>query len=219
MSIAGTHSNAEQMDHVYRRQRHIYDMTRKHFLLGRDHLISELRPPPQGSVLEIGCGTGRNLIATARRYPDAELFGLDVSSVMLSKARANIRSKGLENRITLALGDAAHFDAAPLFGRPRFDRVFFSYSLSMIPDWRSAVARAVEAAAVPDGIVSAVDFGAQQGLPRWFRSALHAWLAKFHVSPRRDLARELRACAEAVGARATFRPLYRDYAGYGTICR
>ncbi len=79
------------MDSVYRRQRHIYNVTRKYFLLGRDHLIGELKPPSNGTVLEIGCGTGRNLIAAARAYPEARLFGLDVSTVMLSTARANIR--------------------------------------------------------------------------------------------------------------------------------
>jgi S-adenosylmethionine-diacylgycerolhomoserine-N-methlytransferase len=220
MSLANARSsNAEDMDRIYRRQHHIYDMTRKYFLLGRDHLIGELAPSVHGSVLEIGCGTGRNLIAAARRYPEARLFGLDVSSVMLSKARANIRSARLEARITLALGDAAQFDAARLFGRSRFDRVFFSYSLSMIPDWRKALSHAFETAAEPGGMVSAVDFGAQQDLPGWFRVSLHAWLARFHVTPRPDLAEVLQACAEAGGARAVFRPLYRDYAGYGAICR
>ena len=83
------------MDRIYARQRHIYDLTRRYFLLGRDTLIAELRPPSRGGILEIGCGTGRNLIATARAYPDAALFGLDVSSAMLSTARANIRRCGL----------------------------------------------------------------------------------------------------------------------------
>ena len=63
------------MDRIYARQRHIYDLTRRYFLLGRDTLIAELRPPSRGGILEIGCGTGRNLIATARAYPDAALYG------------------------------------------------------------------------------------------------------------------------------------------------
>ena len=140
----------ELMDQVYRRQRHIYDLTRKYFLLGRDTLIAELRPPPRGNILEIGCGTGRNLVAAARAYPDASLFGLDISSTMLATARANIRRAGLEPRIALARGDAACFDAKALFGRADFDRVFFSYSLSMIPPWREAL-RSVAGSRRADG--------------------------------------------------------------------
>src|ERR1700674_4976173 len=33
-----------RMNRMYRRQRHIYDGTRRYYLLGRDQMISELRP-------------------------------------------------------------------------------------------------------------------------------------------------------------------------------
>jgi S-adenosylmethionine-diacylgycerolhomoserine-N-methlytransferase len=58
---------AELMNRTYRHQRHIYDVTRKYYLFGRDRLIARLDPPAGGRVLEIGCGTARNLIAAARR--------------------------------------------------------------------------------------------------------------------------------------------------------
>ena len=105
------------MDRVYGRQRHVYDLTRKNFLLGRDHLIAALDPPPGGSVLEIGCGTGRNLIAAARLRPDAIYFGLDISSAMLETARANVARAGFAGRIRLARGDASRFEPGPLFAR------------------------------------------------------------------------------------------------------
>ena len=38
-------AHASLMDAVYRHQRHVYDVTRKFYLLGRDHLIGELQPP------------------------------------------------------------------------------------------------------------------------------------------------------------------------------
>src|SRR6201986_4433829 len=95
------------MDRMYRRQRHIYDLTRKFYLLGRDELIDGLRPPPGAAVLEIACGTGRNLIRAARLYPKARFFGLDVSEAMLQTARQNIAAAGLSGRIQLAAADAA----------------------------------------------------------------------------------------------------------------
>ena len=75
------------MDRIYRRQRHFYDFTRKYYLLGRDRLIDDLAPPPDGRVLEIGCGTARNLVAAARAWPQAQLYGIDISAEMLGTAR------------------------------------------------------------------------------------------------------------------------------------
>ena len=54
------------MDKVYRHQRHFYDFTRHYYLLGRDRLIRELNITPGESVIEIGCGTARNLIRIAQ---------------------------------------------------------------------------------------------------------------------------------------------------------
>ena len=65
---------AALMDRIYRRQRYVYDLTRKYYLLGRDELIDRLAPPADGRVLEIGCGTARNLIAAARRWPQARFL-------------------------------------------------------------------------------------------------------------------------------------------------
>ena len=75
--------HAQLMDDVYRYQRLIYDLTRKYYLLGRDHLIRELGATPDAHVLEVGCGTGRNLEKIGQRYPKAALYGLDISEQML----------------------------------------------------------------------------------------------------------------------------------------
>src|SRR5581483_4255201 len=128
----------------YRHQRHIYDVSRKFYLLGRDRLIRELAPAPGSRVCEIGCGTGRNLVALARRYPEAAIFGIDASNEMLRTARASIARAGLTARIRIARCLAEELDPAATFGLAGpFDAVVFSYTLSMIPDWRRALDRAV----------------------------------------------------------------------------
>jgi S-adenosylmethionine-diacylgycerolhomoserine-N-methlytransferase len=203
--------HAGHMDAIYRSQRHIYDLTRKYYLLGRDQLIRELTPPAGGSVLEIGCGTGRNLISAARAWPEARYFGIDISEAMLETARAKVAAAGLSDRITLAQGDATAFDAEALFGVARFDRIFQSYTLSMIPDWQGAI-REAAAKLAPGGRLDIVDFGQQEGLPAPFRSLLFAWLAKFDVTPRADLAAALDTASGANGLEARFAPLYRGYA-------
>lgn len=210
--------HAGRMDAVYAGQRHIYDLTRKYYLLGRDRLIRQLAPPPGGTVLEVGCGTARNLIAAARRWPDARFFGIDISEEMLATARAKVARAGLSDRITLAQGDATAFNPVALFGVERFDRVFLSYTLSMIPDWTGAIGQAA-AVLAPGGSLDLVDFGQQERLPRWWRGALFAWLDRFHVTPRRNLAHTLHGIATRQGLVPRFEPLLRGYAWSGGLSR
>lgn len=211
-----TEGAAAHMDAIYRYQRYIYDASRKYYLLGRDKLLDELAVPAGGSILEVGCGTGRNLILAARRYPDARLYGFDISAMMLETAEQSLARAGLSNRARVAQADATSFDAQALFGTAKFDRVFISYALSMIPPWRQAIPAAM-AAVAPGGSLHVVDFGQQAGLPAWFRSGLRAWLAKFSVEPRAELEAALREAARAHGATLEFMRLYRDYAQYGVV--
>jgi len=199
------------MDRIYRRQRHFYDLTRKYYLLGRDALIRELQPGAGESVLEIGCGTGRNLIRAARRYPKARFFGIDISSEMLTTAHANIARASLSDRITLAQADATGFDAKALFGETDFDRVFLSYTLSMIPEWRKALDHGASLLN-PGGRLSLVDFGQQERLPETFRALLFAWLAKFDVTPRADLPTAVKAAADRWNLAPHWLPKLRGYA-------
>ena len=62
-------------------------------------------------MLELGCGTGRNIVLAARLYPAARFFGLDISAAMLETAAANLARESIAGRATLAQGDATDFDA------------------------------------------------------------------------------------------------------------
>ncbi|MDB5649509.1 MAG: methyltransferase small domain protein [Hyphomicrobiales bacterium] len=207
---------AAHMDAIYRLQRHIYDITRKPYLLGRDQLIRELDVPHGGSVIEIGCGTARNLLEIANVYPSASCHGIDVSKLMLDKARQSIAAAGMEKRVTVAFADATEFDPLQLFGRKQFDRVVISYALSMIPQWE-CVLRSSVTLLRPEGSLHIVDFGAQMGLPRWFRAALFGWLAGFSVHPRLDLGERVSCIAGEAGREAQFAPIRRGYAALATI--
>ncbi|WP_294032233.1 class I SAM-dependent methyltransferase [Sphingopyxis sp.] len=203
--------HAALMDGVYRGQRHIYDFTRKYYLLGRDRLIDELTPPIGARVLEIGCGTGRNLIAAARCWPGARFYGIDISDEMLKSARRSIARAGLANRVHVAQGDATGFDAKALFRIDGFDRIFQSYTLSMIPDWQGAMREAMRHLAAY-GSLHIVDFGQQEGLPDWWRAVLLGWLARFHVEPRAMLIEAAREVASDTGGRLSVTRLYGGYA-------
>lgn len=202
----------ELMDRIYRQQRHIYDLTRKYFLLGRDRLIEDLDAAAGESVCEVGCGTARNLIKLARRYPQARLMGLDASAVMLETAARKLSRAGLDHRVRIAHALAQDVDPKAAFDHDGpLDHVVFSYSLSMIPPWRDSVDHAL-ALARPGGRVHIVDFGDQAGLPRWFRAVLYWWLGLFHVHYRPELVAYLRQVEDEGRASLRFTPLYRGYA-------
>lgn len=179
---------AYRMDRMYRLQRWIYDPTRRWYLLGRDRLIQELAVPASGSVLEIACGTGRNLIRIGEQYPTAGLYGIDISAEMLKSANGNRRRAGLEQRLSLAVGDAMTFDPAELFaGQARFDRIVIAYALSMIPQWRAVVDHAVDLL-TPEGRLEIVDFGQMEPWPAGARAAMRQWLRWFDVTPQPGIA-------------------------------
>lgn len=169
------------MDRVYHRQKHIYDATRKFYLFGRDRLIDGLELEPGMRVLELGCGTGRNLAAIGRRWPGVELYGVDISGEMLGVAAGRLGQDA-----QLCQGDACRFDAMAAFAVQRFDRVVISYALSMIPEWPLALAHAASLLGA-GGQVHAVDFGDFAGLPGFAATLLLRWLARFHVAPRDTL--------------------------------
>jgi S-adenosylmethionine-diacylgycerolhomoserine-N-methlytransferase len=204
-----------RMNRMYRWQRHIYDVTRRYYLLGRDRMIANLCPAAGASVLEIGCGTGRNLVHAARRYPQARFFGIDVSTEMLGSAMSAIARADLAGRIRLAQADATCANPAVLFAVAGFDEVMISYSLSMIPEWHHVLDGAIRVLK-PGGRLHVVDFGDLERLAA-IRALLMRWLALFGVTPRHGLEQHVRALAMAAGANLTFERPLRGYAQYAVM--
>jgi S-adenosylmethionine-diacylgycerolhomoserine-N-methlytransferase len=191
--------HAALMDDVYRYQRYIYDLTRKYYLFGRDRLIRDLNSKPNARIVEVGCGTARNLIRIAQLYPGVQLFGLDASAEMLLTADKAIRRAGLSDRIKLIQAYAENLAPALFDECAPFDEVVFSYSLSMIPDWKQSL-KAAYGALAPGGHIHVVDFGDLKGLGPYAERVLRRWLALFHVAPREELLATLEAgCAAGKG--------------------
>lgn len=217
MSVSMT-AAASHMDQIYRFQRHIYDLTRKPYLLGRDRLIAQLDVPDGGHVLEVACGTGRNLIEAARRYPRAQFYGFDISREMLDTATASIERAGVRHHTRLAHADATLFDGAHVFNRPLYDRIIISFALSMIPNWQGTLAHTLTFLA-PGGSLHIVDFGDQKALPKWFKSMLFAWLNCFSVTPRADFDTVLERLANKDNLDLVLERPYRHYINYAVLTR
>ena len=94
----------------------------------RKKAAERLKLRPGSRVLEIGCGTGRNLPALrAAVGHTGRVYGVDISTGMLEKARALCTQNGWSN-IQLIQQDAGEFSAPePL------DGVMFGLSYNTIP--------------------------------------------------------------------------------------
>lgn len=84
---------AQRISQYYVLQSKIYDLTRWSFLFGRNAIIQEIKhhQPDARQILEIGCGTGRNLIRLASAFPEADIKGMDVSLDMLRIAHKRLK--------------------------------------------------------------------------------------------------------------------------------
>src|SRR5262249_12988537 len=141
------------IERYYRLHARIYDATRWSFLFGRTALIRELaRSAAPSRVLEVGCGTGKNLVALAEAFPSATITGIDLSEAMLEVARTKTARFG--NRMRL-LSQA--YGSTPS-AAPEYDLVVFSYALSMFnPGYEEAIVAASHDL-VPGGRIGVVDF-------------------------------------------------------------
>ena len=215
------HDQAVAMDNMYRFTRHIYDFTRRYYLLGRDQLLKEIVTGPHTATLEVGCGTARNLIELGKRTTTGALYGLDASHEMLETASKSISSAGLPHSdnppIMLRQGLAEELDGVKMFGRDApFDTIFFSYCLSMVPTWPGALDAAF-ANLKPGGELLIVDFWDQADLPTLFAQGLKKWLACFHVHYRPELHKAIAAMSGQKGCSVEFKSVHRRYAYLATV--
>jgi len=176
--VADLDDHRRFLNSYYGPARHIYDVTRKYYLFGRDRALRQLLASDWSTLVEIGPGTGRNLRAIHRRRPAARLGGVEASDEMLAHARARCPWASL----THGFAESASLDA--VHGAPP-DRVLFSYCLSMVKEPAAALARA-RRMVKPGGSVLVVDFADMAAMPASMRAALRAWLAAYRVTPLTD---------------------------------
>lgn len=199
------------MDAMYRWTRHVYDTSRKYYLLGRDKLIQRISLHEDDRLCEVGCGTARNLIKLKKRFPAYTLYGIDASDEMLKTAQGSIERSGNKDGIKVAQGFAQSFSAQKQFGLEKpFNKFFFSYSLSIIPPWRESLDHALEI--LPSGgEIHIVDFGSCAGQPAWFKKLISWWLALFHVYYKPEIEAYLRTLEQSGKGLLHVEHLYGGY--------
>ena len=179
-------ASADGLQGYYRWHAQIYDATRWAFLFGRSQLVRLAAPLGPRRILEVGCGTGTNLVALAKALPQSQIVGLDLSAEMLKKARTKIASYGA--RVTLL---ERRYDT-PISADERFDLIVFSYCLTMINPGYADVLRLCEQDLAPEGYIAIVDF--HDSALGWFRR----WMGLNHVRMDGQVLAELQAMGLAM---------------------
>ena len=100
-------------------------------------------------ILDVGCGTGLIALMMAQRFPEAQVWGIDIDPEAVAQARENVEASPFADRIHVVEGDVRCFedleDSGDLEHFGGFDAIvcnppFFMNSLAC-PDNQRATAR------------------------------------------------------------------------------
>jgi ubiquinone/menaquinone biosynthesis C-methylase UbiE len=136
------------------RSTRIYDLMSRRVLRGFYRRMADdiARVAPDGAaVLDVGTGPGVLLLELARRRPDLQLTGVDLSADMITVARRNVA--GFGDRVSARQGDVTQLP----FADHSFDLIASSLS---VHHWDDPAAAVPELARVlrPGGRVCIYDF-------------------------------------------------------------
>jgi len=183
--------SSDALRRYYRLHAPIYDATRWAFLFGRTRLIQLLSRAFAGAayagvacagvadagvapkqILDLGCGTGKNLCALANAFPQAQITGVDLSPAMLAQAGRNLVRKldpAARARISLRNTDIAQMPTL------QYDLIVCSYMLSMTGSQLPELLQKLRSLLTPTGRLAIVDFDSTWA--QWFAR----WMSVNHV--------------------------------------
>ena len=186
----------ERLESFYITQADLYDGYRHRMLWGRLPMIKSLPiQAQQGVFVDMGGGTAFNLemLGEERIQQYDNIVVLDLCPSLVKTAQRRIDSHSTttssttaanDNRsgnnrpwntfIQVTLGDACDSTAPNLPAAGTVDLITFSYSLTMIPDWRKAIRNAYKLLKV-GGHIAVCDFTIDPKEQLWGMGALWTW--------------------------------------------
>jgi SAM-dependent methyltransferase len=112
-------------------------------------VLRHVDPGRRLRVLEVGCGTGRQLFDLARALPQAELVGVDVSEPSIAEAERARPEQDPDGRIELVAADYLEYQGGP------FDVIVSDSTLQNIPASTEALFGKIRSDLADDGLLIA----------------------------------------------------------------
>ena len=129
--------------------------------------VERLALPPDGNVLDVGCGTGASALPAAQAVgPNGLVIGVDLSARLLDRAHDKAKAFSLSN-VEFRCADMTSLS----YPDGRFDAVVSVFSIFFIPDMEGLV-RELWRMVRPGGKLAVTTWG-----PRIFEPAYSRWLA------------------------------------------
>ncbi len=141
---------------------------------------------PIGTLVDIGCGSGKLLIEIARALPELKLIGVDIAEGMITQSHNNAVARGLGEKIEFKIGSAEHLP----FGDGEVDCIVSTFSLH---HWINPVVVFQEIIRVlkPGGIFLVFDFR---------RDARKVFYGLFHFATKVVVPKALKKIHEPLGS-------------------
>jgi len=151
------YSTAQARKEFDRWSRHYdWDLLQPLFFRPSHRMILNALDHSEQRILDIGCGTGQFAASLLERFPDSQVWGLDLSTCMLRKA-CN-RSTLLDGRLNLVQADSQRLP----FADNSFDAVTCSHSFHHYPR-QACVLKEIHRVLRPGGRLFLID-GDRDGL-------------------------------------------------------
>lgn len=136
----------------------------------KEYLTSALPDLPAPKILDLACGTGDLCFRAQRRFPDAEILGIDLTREMLILAQQRATIEGPD--IRFLEGDIAQLP----FPDASFDFVTGGYALRNAPDLVQAI-KEIGRVLKSGGMLAILDFAKPEhpALQKFQQCLLAAW--------------------------------------------
>ena len=119
----------------------------------REELVKQANIQPNQRVLDLGCGTGTLVVLLKRKYPTAQIVGVDPDPKALQRAQKKVRRAGVAVQLDEGFADELPYEAGT------FDRVLSSFMLHHLEEQeREKTLREVLRVLKPAGTFHLLDF-------------------------------------------------------------
>ncbi|MCX2742840.1 bifunctional demethylmenaquinone methyltransferase/2-methoxy-6-polyprenyl-1,4-benzoquinol methylase UbiE [Mangrovivirga sp. M17] len=129
-------------------------------ILWRKKAVKQLKPYQPEVILDIATGTGDFAIEAAKGLPAKEIIGVDISEGMLEVGKDKMKEKGLNDLITMELGDSENLR----FEDNKFDAVIVAFGVRNFENLEAGLSEMYRVLK-PGGRLSIIEFSQPEKFP------------------------------------------------------